>query len=95
MGYMSTVEQFNELPEEVRAKTISIMGAYSEVIVTYEYGRYDVGTCVCLKRYYAPDHKSWFFSKEELEKQYKKEIKAEEDRFYEESKDCNWELMNN
>lgn len=91
----ATVEDFNQMPQEVKDKVISIMGAYSEVNVTREYGRLSVSTCVCISRYYAPDHKVWFFNKEELKKQYAEEIKAEEDRFEEESKGCNWEILNN
>lgn len=94
MGLYSSVEDFNTMPQEVKDEVINIMGAYSEVNVTREYGRLRVNTCCCISKYYAPDHKVWFFKKDELKKQYAPQIEEEEKRFYEESKNCNWELLN-
>lgn len=94
MGLYSSVEEFNTMPQEVKDEVINIMGAYNEVNVTREYGRLRVNTCSCISKHYAPDHKVWFFKKDELKKQYAPQIEEEEKRFYEESKNCNWELLN-
>ena len=94
MTYLATVEDFNSLPQEIKDKVISIMGAYSEVNVSRAYGKLSVNTCSCLSRYYAPDHKVWYFEKKELKKQYSKEIEIEEKRYEEECKGCNWEALN-
>lgn len=91
MTYLSTIEEFNTLPQEIKDKVISIMGAYSEVNVRRENGVLSAGTCSCISKHYAPDHKVWYFNKKELKKQYAKEIEAEEQRYYEECKDCNWD----
>lgn len=90
-SYLSNIEEFNTLPQEIKDKVISIMGAYSEVNVTYEFGRWDVGTCSCLRKHYAPDHKCWFFDKEEIKKQYSKEIEKEEKEYEEQCENCNWD----
>lgn len=95
MSYLSTVEVFNTFPQEIKNKVINTMGAYSEVSVKRENGVLSVGTCSCISKYYAPDHKVWYFDKKELKKQYAKEIEAKELRYYEECKDCDWEAFCN
>lgn len=89
-----SVQRFNTLPEEVKRKVISDMGAFSEVNVTKEWGNYSVSPDHFLSSNYAPDHQVWSFTKEELKKQYAEQIEAEEKRYYEEGKDCNWESLN-
>ena len=91
----NTIEEFNELPEETRKEVISIMGWYDEVGVERANGRTQATTCITISSHYAPDHKFWYFNKAELKKQYAREIEAEEKRFQEETKDFDWELLNN
>lgn len=91
----SSVEVFDTLPEDIKQKAISIFGAYSDLNVSREYGKWNVNTCSSITRDYAPDHLVYFFNKEEIRTKYADEIKKEEDRFYEESKYCNWDSLNN
>lgn len=51
-----TREQFKQLPIEVQDEARSILKAYDEVAIVYEYGKYNVGTGICIKKEYAPDH---------------------------------------
>lgn len=50
-------EEFNRLPADVREKCANVLKAYDKVYVSYEYGKYNVSTGVCIKAGYAPDHK--------------------------------------
>lgn len=90
----SSVEVFDTLPEDIKQKAISTFGAYSDLNISREYGKWSVNTCSAITRDYAPDHLVYFFNKEEIRKKYADEIKREEDRFYEESKYCNWDSLN-
>lgn len=45
----------DKLPEEVQAKVKSILKAFDEVNVTYEYGKFEVSACSCLCAYYHYD----------------------------------------
>lgn len=90
----SSVEVFDTLPEDIKRKAISTFGAYSDLNCSREYGRWSVNTCSAITADYAPDHLVYFFNKKEIRKKYADEIKREEDRFYEESKYCNWDSLN-
>lgn len=93
-SYLSSIEVFETLPEEVKMKAISIFGAYSEVNVSREYGRWTCSPDSWITKYYAPDHVCYFFDKNEIKKKYKNEIEIEENRYEEECKNCNWEALN-
>lgn len=49
------MEKFESLPQEVQKEIKSILKAYADVDVWYEYGRYTFGTALTKK--YAPDHR--------------------------------------
>lgn len=54
--YTENTKRFEELPVDVQAEVKRVLRAYDECPVTYEYGRYDVGGGICIKKNYAPDH---------------------------------------
>ena len=54
--YTENTKRFEELPVDVQAEVKRVLHAYDECPVTYEYGRYDVGGGICIKKNYAPDH---------------------------------------
>ena len=54
--YTENAKRFEELPADVQAEVKRVLRAYDECPVTYEYGRYDVGGGICIKKNYAPDH---------------------------------------
>lgn len=47
----------NTLPIEIREKVKSVLKAYDEVHVIFEYGEYHVSAGISLKAVYADDHK--------------------------------------
>lgn len=51
-----TIETLNTLPQETQLHIKNTLKAYDEVFVSYENGRYLLGTCI--KSSYAPDHKT-------------------------------------
>ena len=56
--YTENTKRFEELPVDVQAEVKRVHRAYDECPVTYEYGRYNVGGGICIKKNYAPDHES-------------------------------------
>ena len=56
--YTENTKRFEELPVDVQAEVKRVLRAYDECPVTYEYGRYNVGGGICIKKNYAPDHES-------------------------------------
>ena len=61
----NTIEELKELPNDVQVKVAKMVGGLfgCEAVVTRENGIYDVGSCICLKKYYAPDHQTWYFNR--------------------------------
>lgn len=54
--YNENKMRFEELPQEVQTEVKKVLRAYDECPVTFEYGRYDVGGGICIKKEYAADH---------------------------------------
>lgn len=54
--YTENTKRFEELPADVQADVKRVLRVYDECPVTYEYGRYNVGGGICIKKNYAPDH---------------------------------------
>ena len=50
------MRELNTLPSEVVEKVKSILRAYDEVNVIYEYGEYHVSAGLCIKSTYGADH---------------------------------------
>lgn len=100
MSY-NTIEELKKLPKEVQIQVAERVGGGfgSDVHVEREYGRYDVLSCVCLRKYYAPDFKSWNFNRQTVEKDPElKQIVKQQDKEYEdwldnEGKDFDWEAF--
>ena len=51
------VQNFESLPIEVQEDVRNTLKAYNEVHIVFEYGRYNVSTCIALCATYAPDRK--------------------------------------
>jgi hypothetical protein len=66
----NTLEELRELPREVQEEAAKqVGGGFGTISVTVEYnnGKYDVCGATCIRKYYAPDHKVWFFDKKTIE----------------------------
>lgn len=44
------------LPEETQYKVKDVLKAFGQVSVTYEYGKFEVSTAICVRAYYHYDH---------------------------------------
>lgn len=44
-----------ELPELIQTQVKSVLRAYPRCTVTYEYGKFSVSTCCCIKNHYSFD----------------------------------------
>ena len=98
----NTLQELKELPKEVREEIAHQVGGgfgTVEVTVEYENGKYDVCGATCIRNYYAPDHRVWFFDKKTVEQD--EELKpileaedAEYDRWLKnEGKNFDWEAF--
>ena len=54
--YASGKMPLEALPEETQAKVKDILKAFSEVSVTYEYGKFEVSAAICVRAHYNYDH---------------------------------------
>src|SRR5574343_168236 len=50
------MRELNTLPQDVQDKVKSVLKAYDEVNVIFEYGEYNVSASICIKCNYASDH---------------------------------------
>ena len=98
----NTLKEFKELPREVKEECAhKVGGGFGSVEVTVEYGngKYDVCTCTCLRKHYAPDHRVLFFDKKTIEQDESvKSILDAEDAEYKrwsenEGKNFDWEAF--
>lgn len=48
---------FKKFPIRVQKEIISVLAAYNECHVKFEFGRWDITPDVCIKSYYGKDHK--------------------------------------
>lgn len=48
---------FKKFPKRVQKEIISVLGVYDECNVSFEFGRWDITPDVCLRAYYAKDHR--------------------------------------
>lgn len=99
MALYSTEEELRHLPVRVEKEVAEHLVCYDEVTVTREYGKYRVTNCSCIKREYAPDHKVWFFQKQEvLKNTFCREIIEKGEKEHEmwcNTHEVNWEVLNN
>ena len=51
-----TENEFQNLPENVRAEALSTLKAFSEVNIIFENGRYNVSTGISIRKSYPADH---------------------------------------
>lgn len=95
----SNIDELKELPIDVQKDIADHLINYDEVTVTREYGKFEVSNSSCLKRYYASDHKVWYFKRETVEQISElNEIIKKGKKEYEEwcnTHDVNWEALNN
>jgi hypothetical protein len=56
MNYISK-EQLSTFPTMVINDVLNTLKAFSQVTISYEYGKYEVSTGCCLKSRYGSDHK--------------------------------------
>ena len=63
-------EDFKKFPKEVQKKVISVLGAYDECNVLFEYGRWEISPDVWIASQYAKDHRVFgtFYYDELVEK---------------------------
>lgn len=48
---------FKKFPKRVQKEVISVLGAYNECNVSFEFGKWEVSPSVCIKSYYHKDHR--------------------------------------
>lgn len=98
----NTINELKELPKDVQeAVARQVGGGFGTVSATVEYndGKYDVCGATCIRKYYAPDHKVWFFDKETVKQvESLKPILDEADKEYQrwsknEGKNFDWEAF--
>ena len=98
----NTIKELKELPKEIQEKAAHLVGGgfgATEITVEYEDGRYDVSTCICIRKHYSDDHKVWFFDKETIKQDEElNKIIEEEDKEYNrwlknEGRDFDWEAF--
>lgn len=50
-------KDFKKFPKRVQKEIISVLAAYNECHVNFEFGHWDVTPDVCIKSYYGKDHR--------------------------------------